>query len=101
MQEPNKFVKTLHNELKDPIKGAIVTIAKQLKEEGMKSGVQQRMQQGMQKGARTALECLLEDKCNEIPDRYQEIIARSNPDNVLKWLRRILTSNNINDVFNG
>ncbi len=97
MQEPIKFVKTLHNELKEPIKGAIMTIADQLREEGMKSG----MQQGMQKGERTALECLLQDKFNEIPDRYKEIIEHSNPDDLLKMLRRVLKSNNINDVFDG
>ena len=77
-------------------------LAERVKEwtrEWKEEGLQQGMQQGMQKGALQILMHLLEKKFGEIPLDIVSQINHANEKQILQWSERILTADNLGDIF--
>jgi len=50
-------------------------------------------------GESTMLLCLLEEKFNTIPESYRQKIKEAKADSLLKWAKRVLKAQNLEDVF--
>ena len=73
-----------------------ITTAERL---GMERGMQQGMQQGRQEGEYRLLLQLLKLKFRSIPKNYLQQMTAADADLLLIWGKRILTAENIEDVF--
>lgn len=54
---------------------------------------------GIQKGEGSLLICLLEDKFKTIPEQYRKQIEQANSDDLMKWGKRILHKEKLEEVF--
>ena len=66
---------------------------------GIEKGLQQGMQQGMQQGEGTMLLCFLEGKFKNVPDDYLKKINEADAETLVKWGKRVLNSQSLDDVF--
>ena len=68
-------------------------------QEGMQQGVQQGIQKGMQQGEGTMLLCFLEGKFKNVPNEYLQKINEADAETLVKWGRRVLNSQSLEDIF--
>ena len=62
-------------------------------------GIEKGIEQGMQQGESSMLLCFLEGKFQNIPDDYRQKITNADPETLLKWAKRVLNSQTLEDVF--
>ncbi|MCP4606190.1 MAG: hypothetical protein GY847_37705, partial [Proteobacteria bacterium] len=69
------------------------------REEGMQKGMQKGMQEGMQKAEVLVLVRLLRSKFGDLPNGIRARIESADSVTLLRWLDRVLTANDINEVI--
>jgi hypothetical protein len=62
-------------------------------------GIEKGLQQGVQQGEGTMLLCFLEGKFKNIPDDYLQRINNADSDTLVRWGKRVLSSQSLEDVF--
>jgi hypothetical protein len=70
-------------------------------EKGIKKGIEQGVQQGIQKGWAGALLQLLENRFEEVPKDYQEILLQLNEKEIRLLINRVNNANAIAEIFEG
>lgn len=90
--ECRKFIEILEEEMQ-------VDYVTSFERMGIEKGVQQGLQQGMQQGESTMLLCFLEGKFKNVPDEYLKKINEADPETLVKWGKRVLDSESLDDVF--
>jgi flagellar biosynthesis/type III secretory pathway protein FliH len=73
-------------------KEAIMTIAEELKAQGLKQGLEQGLEQGLVRGQRQALERQMLLKFGPLSDAVSARIQAANLEMLERWLERILTA---------
>jgi predicted transposase/invertase (TIGR01784 family) len=71
---------------------AVMTIAEELKAQGLKQGIQQGLEQGLVRGQRQALERQMTLKFGPLPDAVSARIQAATQEMLERWLERILTA---------
>jgi hypothetical protein len=71
------------------------------REQGLQQGLKQGEQLGMRKGEAKMLLSLLKLKFGDVSDQYLGRVDKADTDALLRWSERTLTSDRIEDVFNG
>jgi predicted transposase/invertase (TIGR01784 family) len=77
--------------LSPKLRGEMMTIAEQWREEGI--------QKGIQKGEATLLIKLLERRFNTIPSSYMDSIHQADANILLTWGERVLEAKSLEDIF--
>lgn len=67
---------------------------------GHKIGREEGIETGIHKGETILLVNLLNFKFKKIPKKYLQLIENANADSLLLWARRVLTAENLEDIFN-
>mgnify|MGYP001377254988 CR=1 FL=1 len=103
----DRFFKFIRDNLPKPVEEAAMTIAEQLRQEGiqqgMQQGIQQGMQQGMQQGEQEATKkVFLELLKEKFPDVSTDVSEKANHANVtelLNWTKHVLKANSVEEIF--
>lgn len=69
------------------------------RQEGLAAGEQKGLLQGRKEAGITMLKCLLQAKFKTVPQHYYRQIAQAQPDNLLQWIQRVLSSQSLEEVF--
>ncbi len=69
------------------------------KQEGMAEGLQQGRQEGRQEGQAELLVRILERKFGPLPPTYQQRILTAGPDDLWRWVDRVLSAAALEQVF--
>ena len=77
----------------------MTTFVERYKNEGRQEGRQEGKQEGKQEEAVEILLRLLYRKFGEIPEDKRRKIESADSDTLLKWSERVLTANNLDEVF--
>jgi hypothetical protein len=82
---PKEFIEKIQQEL--PTRGGVMTIAEQLRQEGV------------QRGESTLLVRQLERKFRLLPDQYRQKIQQANAEKLLIWGERVLDTECLEEIF--
>ena len=97
------WVFALPEELELKCKEAIAILEEELHVDYITSfermGIEKGLQQGMQQGEGTMLLCFLEGKFKNVPDDYLKKINEADAETLVKWGKRVLNSQSLDDVF--
>jgi predicted transposase/invertase (TIGR01784 family) len=93
------FIDLVKTKLAPEVGEKVMTIAEQLKAEGMQQGIQQGMQQGMQQGEYSLLLRQLQRKFHEVPESYRKKMSEADAETLLEWGERIVEAEYLDDIF--
>ena len=66
---------------------------------GIKKGLEQGLEKGKWEGQKEILNLLLINKFGQVPAVYLTKIRDATPEKIQEWCKKILTANNINELF--
>jgi len=117
--QAEQVVELIKNQLSQPVGEQIMTIAEQLRqqgvqqgmqqgmqkgmqqgiEEGMQQGIQQGMQQGMQQGEVAVLMRLLQHKFGPLPNHYRQRLINADASALLRWTDQLFEVDSLELLF--
>lgn len=85
--------------LSKELRGEVMTIAQQWKQEGMQQGLLQGRQEGRQEGEAALLKRLLERRFGILPLNYAQRIVNTDAHTLLDWADKVLDAETLEEVF--
>jgi len=95
LEDYEPFFKLIRQHLPKSVENTTMTLADQLRHEGMQQGILQ----GMRKGEYELFKRQLQRKFSNIEQKYYTLIEGSNADDLLNWGERLIDAKTIEDIF--
>lgn len=93
------FLNKITPYLSEDLRGEMMTIAQQLRQEGFQKGVKRGMQQGVRKGEVAVVIRLLEHRFGQVSSSYIQKIKQADSEALLYWVEKILKANALEEIF--
>lgn len=94
-----EWVMALPEEFELKYRQAVQEIEEELHVSYVSSFERAGMEKGMQQGEGAMLLCFLEGKFKTVPENYRQKVSEADPDTLLLWGKRVMTSQTLEEVF--
>jgi hypothetical protein len=88
-------------ELAPVAENTMLTIAQSYELRGLEKGLEKGREEGREEGLRGTVELMLEQKFSPLPDEARERLRDASMDDLVRFARRILKANTLEEIFEG
>jgi hypothetical protein len=88
-------------ELAPVAENTMLTIAQSYELRGLEKGLEKGREEGREEGLRGTVALMLEQKFSPLPDEARERLRDASMDDLVRFARRILKANTLEEIFEG